>query len=48
MFKYLLACIRGLRLKKCKSSCMSVEVEASPPHTPIENIENKEITIYNV
>lgn len=51
MFKYLFACIRAIRIKKCKSSCMDIEIEASPPHTPHleqDDKENKEIIIYNI
>lgn len=44
MFKYLVACIRAIRIKKCKSSCMDIEIEASP-ETPKQD---KEIKIYNV
>lgn len=46
MLKYLFACIRGLRIKKCKSSCMDFEIEASPVHTPKE--EDKEVKVFNI
>ena len=31
MFKWLVNFIRYLRLKKCKSSCMEIQVECSSP-----------------
>jgi hypothetical protein len=48
--KYITECFRAMRFKKCKSSCCNIDIDLSPPSSPVEineneNKKNEKITI---